>query len=303
MLEHILNFPDYVKEGYSLGKNFKVRGKINNVLVCGMGGSGISGFILKDYINHLPVCINQDYDIPKFVNKKTLAVIISYSGNTEETLSAYEKIKKKTKKKIIISSGGLLGEEKNVVKVPKGLPPRYSLPFLFFSMLSVLNNSKIVKKDFDLDEIVRNLKSLDPKNAESFAGSLIGHIPLVYAPQGYGSVAYRWQTQFNENSKMFAHSQVFPEHNHNEIEMGLTDRFKTIMLRDPETHEKINKRMDIISENPDVESINLLGNSKISRMFYGILFGDFTTYYLALKRSINPGEQKKIEDFKKKMKE
>ncbi|MBL7100698.1 MAG: bifunctional phosphoglucose/phosphomannose isomerase [Nanoarchaeota archaeon] len=303
MLEHILKFPDYMIKGYNLGKNFKIKGKVDKVIVCGMGGSGVSGYILQDYVKHLPVFVNQDYDIPEFINKKTLAVIISYSGNTEEVISAYEKIKKKTKKKFIISSGGILGKEKNIVKVPQGFPPRYSLPFLFFSMLSVLDNSKIVKKDFDLGEIYENLKSFDHLDARNLARELIGYTPLIYAPQGYGSVAYRWQTQFNENSKVLAHCHVFPEHNHNEIEAVLSNKFKPVMLRDPEAHERVNQRMDSLSDIISAEQIHLKGASKLSKMFYGILFGDFASYYLALERGVDPGQQKRIDDLKEKLKD
>jgi len=302
MLEYILNFPDYVLQGYELGKNFKVKGKVDKIIVCGMGGSGISGFILKDYVQYLPVFVNQDYDVPKFIDKKTLAVIISYSGNTEETLSAYNKLKNKTKKKIIITSGGELSKEKNIIKVPKGLPPRYSLPFLFFSMLSALNNSKIVKKDFDLEEIVKNLKSLNRNEVKKLAAKLKDYTPLIYAPEGYGSVAYRWQTQFNENSKTLAHSHVFPEHNHNEIEAELPEGFKAIMLRDYIINRKINQRMEIVSKMINSKNINLKGNSKLSKMFYGVLFGDLVSYYLALEKGVNPGKQDNIDVLKKKLK-
>jgi len=303
MLEHILKFPEYVPRGYSLGKdmNFKVK-KANKILVCGMGGSGISGDILKDYVKNIPVFVNKNYGIPAFVDKKTLAVIISYSGNTEETIAAYEKIKDKTKKRFIITSGGSLGWEKNVVKVFSGLPPRYSLPFLFFSMLAVLNDSGIVKKDFDLDEIVENLNSINIKDTQKLARKLIGCNPLIYAPEGYGSVAYRWQTQFNENSKVLAHSQVFPEHNHNEIEANLGEGVKPIILRDSEANDRINKRMDIIREMTRAEQVILKGESKLSRMFYGIMFGDLTTYYLAIKQGANPARQDKIDALKEKLK-
>lgn len=302
MLKHILEFPDCVLKGYSLGKGFKVKGKVDKIIVCGMGGSGVSGHILQDYTDRIPVFVNKSYDIPSFVDENTLAVIISYSGNTEETISAYEKIKKKTKQNFIISSGGILSKEKDVIKVPQGFPPRYALPFLFFSMLSVLNNSGIVKKDFDIDEVVKNLKDVNPDDAKKLASKLKGSTPLVYAPHGYGSVAYRWQTQFNENSKVLAHSQVFPEHNHNEIEVKLSNNLKPILLRDSEAHERIKLRMDIVSEMVDAEQVMLKGASKLSKMFYGILFGDFISYYLALELGVDPGTQDRIEALKKKLK-
>ena len=305
LIENIVRltkFPEYAKKGYDLGKGFKIKGKVNKIVVCGMGGSGISGRILEDYVKQIPVFVNSSYDIPGYIDKNTLAVIISYSGNTEETIAAYQKIKKKTKKKLIIASGGVLGKEKDVIKVPKGFPPRYSLPYLFFSMLSVLNNSRIVKKDFDIDEIFENLKSFDKKDAKTLAGKLKDCTPLIYAPEGYGSVAYRWQTQFNENSKIVAHSQVFPEHNHNEIEASLDDRFKPIMLKDPGANERVNRRMEIISEMVNPEVIELKGASKLSKMFYGILFGDFTSYYLALERGVDPGKQDNIDALKDKLK-
>jgi glucose/mannose-6-phosphate isomerase len=305
MLEHLIKFPAYVRKGYSLGKDFKIKGKINKILVCGMGGSGVSGDILQDYFDNIPVFVNKSYDIPGFVDKNTLAVVISYSGNTEETISAYEKVKEKTKKRLVIASGGILGGEKNVIKVPLGLPPRYSLPFLFFSMLRVLNNSKIVEKDFDLEELVNNLKSINHDETKTMAKSIIGCYPLIYAPEGYGSVAYRWQTQFNENSKLLAHSQVFSEHNHNEIEATKTYDWQTIMLRDPKAHERINKRMDIFAEPKEYwehRQVWLKGRSKLSKMFYGILYGDLVTYYLALERGNDPAKQDKIDDLKEKLK-
>lgn len=304
MLEHLVKFPEYVSQGYGLGDKFKVKGKVNKVLVCGMGGSGVSGDILKDYATDIPVFVNKGYDIPGFVDKNTLAIVISYSGNTEETISAYEKVKEKTKKRLVIASGGILGGEKNVVKVPAGLPPRYSLPFLFFSMLRVLNNSKIVEKDFDLEEIVKNLKSVDHEETKTMAKSIVGRYPLIYAPEGYCSVAYRWQTQFNENSKLLAHSQVFSEHNHNEIEAIRTHDWHTIMLRDPDAHERINKRMNIIAQPKEYwehRQVWLKGESKLSKMFYGILYGDLVSYYLALETGNDPTKQDKIDDLKKKL--
>jgi len=303
MLEHIIKFPTYVREGYALGKGFKVKGKVDKIIVCGMGGSGISGDILKDYATNIPVFVNKNYEIPGFVDKNTLAIVISYSGNTEETISAYEQVKKKTKKRLVIASGGILGGEKNVVKVPSGLPPRYSLPFLFFSMIRVLNDSGIVKKDFYLDDLVNNLKSINHDEVKDLARSLTNYIPVVYAPEGYGSVAYRWQTQFNENSKRFAHSQVFPEHNHNEIEAINPCSRKVIMLRDPDAHERINKRMDIIA-NPSIwcTQVPLKGDSKLSKMFYGILYGDLTSYYMALESGEDPTRQDKIDALKEKLK-
>src|SRR4030042_876044 len=107
MLEHLIKFPTYVRKGYSLGKDFKIKGKVNKIIVCGMGGSGVSGDILKDYATDIPVFVNKSYGIPGFVDKNTLAVIISYSGNTKETISAYEQVKEKTKKILVIASGGI----------------------------------------------------------------------------------------------------------------------------------------------------------------------------------------------------
>lgn len=303
MLEHILKFPEYVSQGYSFGNDVKVKKKVDKILVCGMGGSGISGDILRDYASHVPVIVNKGYDVPGFVDKKTLAIVISYSGNTEETIAAYEKIKGKTKNVLVVASGGVLGGEKNVVRVPQGFPPRYSLPFLFFSMISVLNNSSIVKKDFDLDELVNNLKSVDKNYAKGVANRIFSYVPLVYAPEGYGSVAYRWQTQLNENGKIIAHSQVFPEHNHNEIEAYLPSHFRAVLLRDPDANERINKRMDIIaSKLVSPEQIMLKGASKLSKMFYGIMLGDLVSYHVALEWGFDPRKQDRIDELKEKLK-
>ncbi len=159
---------------------------------------------------------------------------------------------------------------------------------------------------FSSEELVNNLKSINHDETKTMAKSIIGCYPLIYAPEGYGSVAYRWQTQFNENSKLLAHSQVFSEHNHNEIEATKTYDWQTIMLRDPKAHERINKRMDIFAEPKEYwehRQVWLKGNSKLSKMFYGILYGDLVTYYLALECGNDPAKQDKIDDLKEKLKD
>ena len=303
MIEHLTKFPDYVKEGYDLGRGFEVKGKIDKIIVCGMGGSGISGDILRDYVKNIPVFVNKGYDIPHFIDRQTLAFVISYSGNTEETISAYGKIKEKTDKIIIITSGGMLGEEKNILKIPPGLPPRYALPYLFFSLLRVLENSKIIKTGYDISEMVTNLKNLNIEKPKNLALKISGFIPVIYASDRYTSAAYRWQTQFNENSKILAHHQIFPEQNHNEIEARIDSKYKIILLRDDKDYHSVKKRMDITKELlGNVEEVELKGDSYLSKMFYGICFGDIVSYYVAVDNNKDPVKTDNIDFLKEKLK-
>lgn len=303
MIEHLTKFPDNIKKGYDLGQGFEIKEKIDKIIVCGMGGSGISGNIIRDYVKNIPVFVNKGYDIPQFIDGQTLAFVMSYSGNTEEVISAYEKIKEKTDKIIIITSGGMLGEEKNILKIPQGLPPRCALPYLFFPLLRVLENSGIIKKDYDIEEIVNNIKNMDIEKPKELASKISNFIPVIYASERYAASAYRWQTQFNENSKTLAHHQVFSEHNHNEMEARIDSRYKVIMLRDDEDYDLIKKRMDITKGMlGSVEEVELKGDSYLSKMFYGIYFGDLVSYYVAVNTNQDPTKIDNIDFLKEKLK-
>lgn len=313
MLDLIEKFPDQIKEAVLLVDKIMVKGVVNHIIVCGMGGSAIPGDFLRDYLRdeiNVPIIVNRDYNLPKFVNEKSLIFVVSYSGNTEETLSAYNEAKKRGAKIVCITSGGKLGKLcKESILIPAGIPPRLALAYLFFPILMVLQSSGLIRKQHkSIEETINLLEKFDDKEAQRLARKLYKRIPVVYASEKYRSIAYRWQTQFNEDSKILAHHNVFSEMNHNEIEAYsdlIEDNVVVIMIRDKEDLAKIKKRMnltaDIIKKHVGVTNIDLKGKCFLAKMFYAIHFGDYFSYYLAKLNNVDMIRTDKIEDLKKRL--
>jgi len=308
MEDFLEKIPEQIKEAAKLG-NRKIKGKIDKIMVCGMGASGITGDILKDLLKDKLVIVNKDYNIPGYVDKNTLAFIISYSGNTEETISCYEKIKKKTKNIVIITSGGKLGRERNAITIPtlpEELPARYALHYMFFPMLKTLEKSKIVEKH-DINETIRVMKSLNKKQTKKIAMGLRGKVPIICVTNRYKSVGERLREQFNENSKVQAITQVFPELDHNSIEgyEKAGTRFELISIRDKDENIKEKKRIEltekIVAKKISVNEIWMRGKSDLAKMFYTIYFGDYMTYQLGILDKMNPYENKIINFLKKQL--
>ena len=315
MLKAIEDFPHQCKTALELPNGMSVSGKIDKIVVIGMGGSAVGGDLLKICMHNsgIPVFVVRDYMVPSFVNENTLVFAVSYSGNTEETISAFEDATRKKGKIIAVTSGGILeAKAKKVIKIPGGLQPRAALGYLFFPVLGVLVNSDLAH--VESNEITEMLSTLSKTSefkafGELFAKKIQNRTPIVYASDFLGAVAYRWKTQFNENSKTSAFTHVFSEMNHNEIagyqSMSRTN-FISIFIRDKEDNEGIKKRMDItkdiISSRVDVEEIFTKGESLLSRIFSGIYYGDFVSYYLAIINKIDPTPVTVIENLKKKLK-
>ncbi len=314
MLKVIEEFPQQCRKGLELTKGISVSGKIDKIVVAGMGGSAVGGDLLRIYMHSskIPVFVVRDYKVPNFVDEKTLLFAVSYSGNTEETIAAFEDAQKKKANIVAVTSGGALETKaKKIIKIPSGMQPRAALGYLFFPMLGTLNNSGIA--NVEGNEIKETLDILSKTNdfkilGEKIAKNIGTRTPVVYASEAIGTVAYRWKTQFNENSKSPAFFHLFSEMNHNEIvgyqSMG-KERFFSIFIRDNFDNERIKKRMDItkeiISSRVDVEEVFTKGNYLLSRLLSGIYYGDFASYYLAIQNKIDPSPVMVIENLKKRM--
>ena len=313
MLQVIKDFPKQCREALDLPRGISVSGEVTSIVVCGMGGSGVGGDLLKTYLHEtkIPVFVVKDYKVPEFVDKYTLVFAVSYSGNTEETLSAFRDAKAKGAKIIGITSGGRLAEEcAKAIKIPSGLQPRAALGYLFFPMLGVLHNSDIVDvKNPELNEMLSALKNVQQFNdeGEALAKKIREKIPIVYSSQLMEPVAFRWKTQMNENAKLPAFYNVFSEMNHNEIAgyKGMDRKFVAVLLRDKKDNERVRKRMDICKElmeqRSNVEEVKIKGESLLARMISGIYLGDFVSYYLAMWNRVDPTPVEIIEDMKKKL--
>ncbi|MBU2634274.1 MAG: bifunctional phosphoglucose/phosphomannose isomerase [Nanoarchaeota archaeon] len=284
-MEELNKFPEQIKEAIKL----KIKPKhYDKILVCGMGGSGIAGYILRDLLD-IPVFIEQSYNIPKFIDKKTLVFVISYSGNTEETISMYKQVKRKTNNIIIITSGGKLGKEKNVIKVPEGLVPRRAIAYLFFTVWGSLGYKGV------------KLQKVNPLEAKNLAKKIHKKLFLIYISSKYYSIALRWKDQINEDAKHLALINTLPEMDHNEIESDLTNCYPLI-IRTKDEHPRLKKKLNLTKNLIKADEFYLKGNTKLEKIFYGIQFGDYLALYLAELYKEDPSKYKYIEKLKRLMK-
>lgn len=316
MLSVLEGFPSQCRNALALAKGITVPRDVTNIVVTGMGGSAIGGDLLKSYLadSDLPVFTNRSYTLPNFVTENTLVFVVSYSGNTEETLAALEDAKKKKAKVVVITSGGGLAETaKPAINIPAGFQPRAALGYLFFPMLGVLYNGGLVDvRNKDLNEMLTLLKDTDHFREEGrkVAKFINGKIPIIYSSELLAPVAYRFKTQINENAKYPAFMHVFSEMNHNEInafESMERKKFAVLMIRDQHDHPRIRKRMDIckeiMSQRVDVEDIITKGSSLLARMFTTIYLGDFASYELAMLNHVDPTPVDVIQALKQKLAE
>ena len=315
MLQVLKSFSAQCREALGLPKGISAPSDISNIVVLGMGGSAIGGDMLKYYLvnSKVPVTVVRDYKAPSFIDENSLVFAVSYSGNTEETLSAFRDAKSKNANIIGITSGGQLASEcSSLITIPSGLQPRAALGYIFFPMLGVLHNSNITRvRNEDLNEALELLKKSDlfNTNGENLAKKIKDKIPIIYSSEALAPVAMRWKTQINENAKMPAFYNVFSEMNHNEIVgyRSIDRKFTAILIRDKNDNDRIKKRMDIckkiMEQAVDVYDVEVQGNSLLARMLSTIYLGDFVSYHLALWNRVDPTPVEIIEDMKKKLNE
>ena len=259
MYDVLKNFPKQMEEASKLGKDIKISDKVDNIIITGMGGSALPGEILKSffYSTSIPIFVNKGYSLPEFTNMRSLVFVISYSGNTEETIYAYRNALRKGAHIIVIASDGKLEElatkqRQILIKVPEGIQPRSAYAYLFLPILNVLMNSKIISDiSGDIEKTINTLKKpIFEERAKDIARKLEGKIPLIYSSDRLYAIAYKWKIDFNENSKVHAFCNMLPELNHNEI-VGYTNvigDYHVILIKDEDDHMRIRKRFDITKE-------------------------------------------------------
>ncbi|MFO7888713.1 MAG: bifunctional phosphoglucose/phosphomannose isomerase [bacterium] len=336
MLESICEFPLQIRKGWDIGTGKTISlalSDIDSIVFSGMGGSAIAGDLVKSIAPEIPVpfVVNRSYTIPVFTNAKTLFIVSSYSGNTEETLSALKKAMEKKCQIICITSGGeveSIGRDKgfSVYKMEKGYQPRAALGFslgIIFSLLKEMGCKTISYEDVEktahfLEDKIEEWQqpSQESNISLQLAEKIKGKIPLLYGSvDTCAAVAHRWKTQLNENSKTHAFVQSFSEMNHNEIVgwevLPETSSFFAnlcaIFLKVKDDLDRNLYRMDITKSliedsGVDTITINAEGFSFFSRMMYLIVLGDFVSFYLAVLYGIDPTEIEKINILKKYLK-
>jgi len=327
-LDRILKFHEQIEHAQIISKEIRFRfdpAPVANICATGMGGSGISGDLVRAYLAgslNVPFVVNRNYTLPHFVDQRTLVLASSYSGNTEETISAYEDACRRNARVVCITSGGRVAEMATanghtLVVIPKGYSPRNALGYLTVPLLYCLYHTGMIPNpEPDLNETAELLKTLydeyQPSSqnnlAKRISHALAGKLPLIYASGSFEPVALRWKGQLSENSKVLAFCNVFPELNHNEI-MGwgplreINQNVQIIYLKDFEMHSKIKKRMqltrDIIEKHTSpVLEVESRGRSLLARMFSLVYLGDVASLYLAGLNDVDPTAIANIDDVK-----
>jgi glucose/mannose-6-phosphate isomerase len=324
MRQFILDFPKQFGIGFEAAENIKAKEKFDGLVICGMGGSALPAEILKIWLENykiaLPLIIHKNYGLPYNIDKSYLIVCISYSGNTQETLSAFKEAKKKNFSIISITSGGKLAKicQKNkvpLVKIPPGLPPRLAIGLQFSALMKILVNCGIIENE--LKEILNLKKRLKPKNWENqgkkLAKKLKNKIIFIFSPENLKALSYIWKISFNETSKVISEYGLFPEISHNEI-MGFwkvnkklpSKKFFVIFLKEKIAPSLILKQMKIFEslikrEKIKTETIFIEGKNFLEKIFSNIIFAFWTSYYLALENKVDPLKIELIEEFKRKI--
>jgi glucose/mannose-6-phosphate isomerase len=302
-----------------------------NIIVVGMGGSAIGGELLKDWARdkaQVPIEVSRAYSLPTYANERSLVFVISYSGETEETLSSFlDAVKRRCMIFCVSSGGSLLEFAENLgvpyLRVPSGMPPRAALPYLFVPLLKAAEKAGVVSGvSKELSEATKILARVAGENApgklvkDNFAKTLAagvnGSVPEVYGFGFFRSVAQRFKTQFNENSKMPSKWEFFSELNHNEIvgwenAGALATCFSTIFLRDKMEPGEIRSRIEttktLLPSGSKMFEVWSQGTCALARMLSTVCIGDFTSVYLALLRGVDPTPVENINVLKKKMKQ
>jgi len=308
--------PERLRKASKAGKEITLSREFDRIVVAGMGGSALPGEIIKSLLGEeKQVMVVRDYSLPKWLDSRALVFAISYSGNTEETISMFRHAAKITKNIVVASSGGKLEElakrsETPFVKLQKGIPPRMAYPEITGLMLNVLSNAGLMNvREQDYEETAAVLKKPAYKElAKDLARKINGRIPLLYSSSKLWSVSYKWKINFNENSNIPAFANLFPEWNHNELNgfLNSKDEFYAVFLRDDEEHFRIRKRMRLTKEilkeaGIPVTEIVTRGTNLFAKIFSTIYIGDLVSLELCRLNNTNPLDIPLINELKQRL--
>lgn len=323
MLGQMTSFPSQLTSSLRVDRRRDLEAE--TVVVGGLGGSAMGGDVLAEYMamnSSAPTFVVRDTILPRWADERTLVVLMSYSGNTRETLSMYGSARERGCPMVVITSGGRLlemaGQDgQDVVQVPSGLQPRAALGHLLGSAACIVESTGLAPMASDIRAFVPSLEALmqdllptSPQMhnaAKRIAMSLVGSIPFVYAPRPLRSAATRWQTQINENSKMLCLSGEVPEMGHNQI-VGWVDGVgvhvgRPVMLLPRSgrctSADLMRTIIDMLAEHGiDAVVAELEGSTPLESALHGIMLGDFVSYYLAILRGVDPTPVPSITELK-----
>ncbi|MFQ5763207.1 MAG: bifunctional phosphoglucose/phosphomannose isomerase [Candidatus Bathyarchaeia archaeon] len=319
MLDTLRRTPDMFEEALNLAmpSNLDIV-KPKLVAFLGMGGSSVGPGILADWTAEtadVPMLLIRDSKLPKYVSDAALAVAVSYSGNTHETVGALLEAERRGCPTVAVSSGGLLEKacvKRGIahIKIPSGYLPRCAFPFLFAAPLRALETGGLVKHgSAELKKAIGALRNLnhrigidkvaDENDAKRLATQINGTVPLVYGYREFTHAAYRIKTQLNENSKVPAMYAVVPEVCHNEVVAwhdGAPEhakKFGVLLIRSPSEDEETAVRLNFIKrilngQGARVHEVQAEGAARVERILTTVYFGDYVSFYLAILRGVDP---------------
>ena len=330
MHQSIYEFSDHLVKALEIGKAIALKNQysdIHNVVVAGMGGSAIGGDVAKLLCKNelkVPMVVSRNYTLPGWVNENTLVICSSYSGNTEETLAAFEHARVKGAQIVGISTGGTLSEkmaefELDLVTIPGGLQPRAALAFSLVPMLFLMKQTGLIGSE-TMDKLpgaasfIASIRDGYGKQSEdnptySLAQRIYKTIPVIYGEtDATGTLAVRFKGQLNENAKMLAYCNELPEMNHNEIvgfknNQDILNHISIIWLKDEKDHPRTAVRQESSQEIIDDlcanhEVVSAVGDSVATRFLHLIHYGDWVSYWCAILHKTNPTPVKKIDRLK-----
>jgi glucose/mannose-6-phosphate isomerase len=313
MLNLIDGFPRQLKEAIEIGRKAQLKapgGPYSNVVVTGLGGSGIGGRIAAQLVAgeaKCPIEVYSNYYLPAYVNHKSLVIACSYSGNTEETIAAMEQALAKGARVCVITSGGTMLEMAKArgldhIVIPGGNPPRTMLAYSLTQQFYALHHFGIIGDGFEGS--IRNAAAMleDDKAkiqalAKDITDKLFGKRLVIYSEASTEAVSIRFRQQVNENSKELCWHHAIPEMNHNELVgwAGGSNDIAVLIFRHKTDHERSQIRMEINKEvfarhTPHIHEVWSQGDTAIARQLYLVHVGDWVSYYWAEKKGVDPTE-------------
>lgn len=327
MVSWAYKIPEQIEEAVkSTNLNILREYKYNNYFFTGTGGGSKASIdILASFLIERikkPFYCHQDYLVPSFVSKNTLSIIVSYSGNTEESLFVVKEILERKAKVITISSDGALQEialEKEIpyFSLPAGYEARSALPFIFFTLLLIISHCEKLDLSDEINETITILKRERDNimlSGRELAKKLENKFPIFYGSYGFSdSIAERCRRQFAENGKTLSHSNVIPNMHHDEIVGYMNRKLKEfvvpVFIRDTREEAKIKKRFDISKQVLEkrgfrpIEIFPLDSDSRLARIFQIIMLVDFASIFYGNLMGFDPKDVKIISELKEKMRD
>ena len=318
-------FPAQLLEALQIGRAADIttpENEIHQVYVAGMGGSGIGADFVSAFIKEeckVPYLVGKGYQIPGYIGKNTLSIVSSYSGNTEETLSAFDEMLKRGGKVVVLASGGkLIDRAKELgldyIQLPGGWPsPRACLGFSMTQQLFVLRKLNLIS-DTLIQQLEASVELLNKEKediqekARALAASLNKKLPIIYTTDRMTPVAIRFRQQVNENAKMLCWHHVVPEMNHNEL-VGWrreNNELAVVYFRNEDDYQRNSIRIDINKEiissyTSSIIELYSKGNTLVERSIYFVHLGDWASVYLAELQGVDAVEIKVIDHLKREL--